>query len=416
MKPNLFLPIACLGLAVFSAPVASADILTGGGIESNFAVVDHTTGATVHLADFAGKVVVLDYFAYWCGWCAIDSPLTESDIQKYYQARGGNAHGVPVQVLSISIDQTNPAATTSFIANAGVDLATDDILGQAWAQNNTGGIPTYVVLNGVVGAAGMRQWQVLYTYEGYPGADPLRQAIDSVVPPAVNGLPVITTQPVSQTMAAGSTVVFTVTCGDPVSYQWTFNGVNLSDGNGVAGSAGPQLVLQGVGAGNNGSYACVVTDEAGSTPSSPATLQVDPVGSPAQVSSLSARAFVGTGDNVLIGGFYIVGSTSATVLVQAIGPALAASPYNVSGPLQHPKLAIHQTQNGKDVVLYSNTGWGSSPVLLAAAAAAYALPVLQPGTPDSELLVTLPPGGYTAEVNGADGGTGVALCAVYQVP
>jgi hypothetical protein len=104
------------------------------------------------------------------------------------------------------------------------------------------------------------------------------------------------------------------------------------------------------------------------------------------------------------------------VLVQAIGPALAAAPYNVSGTLQHPSLAIHQSQNGKDVVLYSNAGWGNSPVLLAAAAAAYAQPTLQPGSADSEVLLTLPPGGYTAEVSGVGGATGVALCAIYQLP
>jgi hypothetical protein len=131
---------------------------------------------------------------------------------------------------------------------------------------------------------------------------------------------------------------------------------------------------------------------------------------------LSARAFVGSGDNILIGGFYINGSTSATVLVQAIGPALAANPYNVAGTLQHPALTIHQSQNGTDVVLYSNVGWGSSQILLNAAAMVGALPILQPNAADSELLLTLPPGGYTAEVTGADGGTGVALCGIYQLP
>jgi hypothetical protein len=85
--------------------------------------------------------------------------------------------------------------------------------------------------------------------------------------------------------------------------------------------------------------------------------------------------------------------------------------------LQHPALSIHQTLSGKDVVLYSNTGWGSRSVLLQAAAAAYANPVLQPDSKDSELLLTLPPGGYTAEVGSADGtSTGVALCAIYQLP
>jgi hypothetical protein len=125
---------------------------------------------------------------------------------------------------------------------------------------------------------------------------------------------------------------------------------------------------------------------------------------------------VGTGGNILVGGFHIAGGTSATVLVQALGPSLAAAPGNVAGTLQHPALTIHQTRNGRDVVLYSNTGWGSNPVLLAAAAAAYAEPVLTAGSADSELLLTLPPGDYVAEVSGADNGTGVVLYAIYQVP
>jgi hypothetical protein len=127
--------------------------------------------------------------------------------------------------------------------------------------------------------------------------------------------------------------------------------------------------------------------------------------------NISSRAYVGTGDNILIGGFYIVGSTSRTVLVQALGPALTGE--GVSGTLQHPALSIHDSSG---TVIYSNTGWGSGQVLLQAAAAAYAQPVLQPNSSDSEVLLTLPPGGYTAEISGADGGTGVALCAIYEMP
>jgi len=250
---------------------------------------------------------------------------------------------------------------------------------------------------------------------------------------AVSGTGFVT-QPVSQVVALGGTVVFSVATGGSIqpslartggesadfaagtTYQWKFNGANLSDGNGISGSEGPVLVIQGATVADNGDYSCVMTTGTGSVTSETAGLWTESVTDPGAVSSLSARAFVGSGDDILIGGFYITGSTSATVLVQAIGPALAPSPYSVSGTLQHPALTIHQNQNGKDVVLYSNTGWGSSPVLLAAAAAAYAQPVLQPGSPDSELLVTLPPGGYTAEVTGSDGGTGVALCGIYQLP
>jgi sugar lactone lactonase YvrE len=237
--------------------------------------------------------------------------------------------------------------------------------------------------------------------------------------------PVIAVQPTSQTVNLGSTVVLSASVTGAVSYQWMDYGSLVSNGAGapslntdlVSGADGPVLVISSVSYLTNGTYTLIATGPDGGTiSSSPVTISVVASTSPGAVTSLSSRAFVGTGDNILIGGFYIVGNTSATVLVQAIGPGIGVSPYNVSGVLQHPEVAIHQNQNGKDVILYDNAGWGSSQLLLNAAAAAYALPVLSPGSPDSELLVTLPPGGYTAEVTGADGGTGVALCAIYQLP
>jgi sugar lactone lactonase YvrE len=240
--------------------------------------------------------------------------------------------------------------------------------------------------------------------------------------------PVVTTQPEGQSIIPGSTLVLTTAAsGNATSYQWSFTPTGsttaqpVSDSASdathdiISGSSGPQLVITDISSLSAGSYTVVAVNATGSSqPSSAAAVTVGSSSSPGVLSSISARAYVGTGANILIGGFYIVGSTSATVLIQAIGPALAG--LGVSGTLQHPALSIHQTQNGKDVVLYSNTGWGSRSVLLHAAAAAYANPVLQPDSKDSELLLTLPPGGYTAEVGSADGtSTGVALCAIYQL-
>jgi hypothetical protein len=216
---------------------------------------------------------------------------------------------------------------------------------------------------------------------------------------------------------AASTVTFNAVTVSTIlpTFQWQFNGLNLADGGNIAGSAGPELVITGATRANSGNYTSIATGNSGLATTNVTRLSVVTDNTPGSVSSISSRAFVGTGDNILIGGFYISGSSSRTVLVQAIGPALAASPYNVTGTLQQPALTIHQNQNGRDVVLYSNTGWGSSSVLLDAAATVYAQPVLAPESADSELLLTLPPGGYTAEVTGADGGTGVALCAIYQL-
>jgi hypothetical protein len=170
-------------------------------------------------------------------------------------------------------------------------------------------------------------------------------------------------------------------------------------------------MIAGAGPANVGEYTCAVTTASGTAQSNAAALAVTSSSTPGYLVNISSRAFVGTGDGILIGGFYVGGSTSRSVLIQALGPALASQ--GVSGVLQHPALTIH---NSSGAVIYSNTGWGSNPVLLKAAAAAYALPVLQPDSGDSEVLLTLPPGGYTAEISGADGGTGVALCAIYQLP
>ena len=240
-------------------------------------------------------------------------------------------------------------------------------------------------------------------------------------------------QPVPMKVAVGSTVAFTVNTGGTVlqsadrkssslkamtyagtTYQWQFNGVNLVDGHGVYGALGEELVINGATAANNGDYTCIVTTGGVATTSNASGLEVVSTTNPGTLLALSGRAFVGPADQILIGGFYIGGSTSCTVLIQALGPALTG--LDVTGALPRPVLTLHQSQSGHDVVLYSNTGWGSNPVLLKAAAAAAALPILQPGSADSELLVTLPPGGYTAEVSGEDGDTGVALCAIYQVP
>jgi sugar lactone lactonase YvrE len=232
------------------------------------------------------------------------------------------------------------------------------------------------------------------------------------------GVLAFSSQPVSQTVDSGSYFVVAVApAGNAgLQYQWQLNGVNLADGNGISGATGPQLVLSGAQAANGGTYVCVVSGPGIVAKSSPATLVVEDSSAPGKLANRSGRAFVGTKDHILINGFTITGTTSATVLIQAIGPTLGESPYKIPGVLQHPILTLHQTQNGKDVLLYSSAGWGSNPVLLDAAATVYANPVFRPGSGDSELLVTLPPGGYTAEVSGADGGTGVVLFAVYQLP
>lgn len=129
--------------------------------------------------------------------------------------------------------------------------------------------------------------------------------------------------------------------------------------------------------------------------------------------NISARVQVGTGANILIAGFVIGGTTSETVLIRASGPALTA--FGVSGTLPDPQLQLFQS-NGSNppTLLQSNKGWGGSATIASAAASVGAFSWGSSATADSALLVTLPPGAYTAEVSGASGDTGIALVEVYE--
>ena len=130
---------------------------------------------------------------------------------------------------------------------------------------------------------------------------------------------------------------------------------------------------------------------------------------------ISTRASVGTGADVLIAGFVIGGTQSSQLLIRGIGPGLAQ--FGVSDPLAQPVLSVYDS-GGNLVGL--NVGWsnGSSADAVAVANAASAAGAfsLVPGSADSAVCLTLPPGQYTAEITGVDGTTGSALVEVYQVP
>jgi hypothetical protein len=131
--------------------------------------------------------------------------------------------------------------------------------------------------------------------------------------------------------------------------------------------------------------------------------------------NISARLQVGTGANILIAGFVVGGTTSKTVLLRASGPALAS--FGVSGTLSDPQLSLYRSNaDGTSTLLSSNTGWGGNAQIAAAAGSVGAFSWGSQGTPDSAILVTLPPGAYTAQVQGASGDTGIALVEAYDVP
>ncbi len=132
----------------------------------------------------------------------------------------------------------------------------------------------------------------------------------------------------------------------------------------------------------------------------------------APMTALSCRAMVGTGDKILIPGIAITGSSPRQMILRASGPALI--PYGVTGTLAKPHLELYSGTTK----IAENTGWSTAANAadVASVSPRCGLANFPENSPDCAILVTLPPGLYTAQVSGVGGATGVALVEVYVVP
>jgi len=127
---------------------------------------------------------------------------------------------------------------------------------------------------------------------------------------------------------------------------------------------------------------------------------------PVTLANISTRAFVQTGDNVMIGGFIISGGGQKKMIVRAIGPSLAQ--HGIVNPLQNPTLELHDHTGA---VIASNDNWRNAPnrqeIINSGLAPSNNL--------ESAILMSLNPGNYTAIVRGVNNGTGIALMEGYDL-
>jgi hypothetical protein len=126
-----------------------------------------------------------------------------------------------------------------------------------------------------------------------------------------------------------------------------------------------------------------------------------------QLANISTRGFVGTNDDVMIGGFIIRenGQANGRVVIRAIGPSLSA--FGITGALQDPFLELKDA-NGSTLI--SNDDWPES----------QEMEISQTGLAptdlrESALVISLPDGNYTAILSGKRNATGVAVVEVYGV-
>jgi hypothetical protein len=136
-------------------------------------------------------------------------------------------------------------------------------------------------------------------------------------------------------------------------------------------------------------------------PSNPA-----PITSASRLVNISTRMRVGTGDDVLIGGFIISGTQSKKIILRALGPSLAAS--GIAGALSNPTMELHNSSGG---LIASNDDWQQSSQ--AAQIASSGIPPTNPM--ESAIIATLAPGSYTAIVRGVNNMTGIAMIEGYEL-
>ena len=130
---------------------------------------------------------------------------------------------------------------------------------------------------------------------------------------------------------------------------------------------------------------------------------LDPASS--RISNISTRGEVGTGNNVMIGGFIIGGLDPTKVLLRAIGPSLVAS--GIPDALPDPVLQLY---DGNGSLVFANDDWRT----------AQEKQIIDSGVPptddhESAIVATLSPGNYTATVYDANEANGVALVEVYDL-
>lgn len=171
-----------------------------------------------------------------------------------------------------------------------------------------------------------------------------------------------------------------------------------------------------------GQLSGVSTDEPGTTRqftlragATGATMQVNLLtaraGHDAGLANLAARSPVQDTQSPLVTGFVIYGEAVRPILLRGAGPALGQ--FGLDGFLAKPELVLRQGQQ----VLARNAAWSSG-----TESAATLRGVMQrvgafawiDGSRDTALLQPLPGGIYTAEIDGLEGASGVALVEAYD--
>ncbi len=225
---------------------------------------------------------------------------------------------------------------------------------------------------------------------------------------AAAGAPVITVQPIAQSVQAGASVTLSVTASGAgtLSYQW------FKDGTAIGGATSSTLSLPGVTTANAGNYSVKISNSVSSVTSTGIAVNVGAVANQGRLINLSVlTSIAGAGDNFTFG--FVVGGSGTSgnkpMLMRAAGPALTQ--LGVGGVLSDP---VMQFYNGSTLVS-QNDNWGGDSSVLATSAAVGAFPFASATSLDAAIYVSaIPLGGDSVKVSGNGAASGAVIAELYD--
>ena len=136
-------------------------------------------GKPVHLSDYRGKVVLLDFWATWCGPCRIEIPWF-TDLERKNKDRG-------FAVLGVAMDDDGWKAIKPFMADMKMNYRV--LLGDDQTAHDYGGLdalPTTFLIN--------RDGKIVSVHVGLTSRKDFEEGVEKLLQqpppnPSVSGLP-----------------------------------------------------------------------------------------------------------------------------------------------------------------------------------------------------------------------------------